>query len=151
MIFDNTSGRFRVPFSDVAIKRRTFREGESEFFLNKNACRLKDIKDLLLDTGLGEATYSIITQGKVDAILSSKGEERRAVFEEAAGINKYKTRKASAEKKMIAAEQNLLRISDLKVEVGERIITLEDQAKKAREYLDLQSASKTSTWRSVNV
>jgi chromosome segregation protein len=142
MIFDNTSGRFRVPFSDVAIKRRTFREGESEFFLNKNACRLKDIKDLLLDTGLGEATYSIITQGKVDAILSSKGEERRAVFEEAAGINKYKTRKASAEKKMIAAEQNLLRISDLKVEVGERIITLEDQAKKAREYLDLQSRVK---------
>ena len=71
MIFDNTSGRFRVPFSDVAIKRRTFREGESEFFLNKNSCRLKDIKDLLLDTGLGEATYSIITQGKVDAILSS--------------------------------------------------------------------------------
>ncbi|MFA6549046.1 MAG: AAA family ATPase, partial [Candidatus Margulisiibacteriota bacterium] len=132
-------GRFRVPFSDVAIKRRTFREGESEFFLNKNSCRLKDIKDLLLDTGLGEATYSIITQGKVDAILSSKGEERRAVFEEAAGINKYKTRKASAEKKMIAAEQNLLRISDLKIEVSEHIITLEEQAKKAREYLTLQS------------
>lgn len=142
LVFDNAAGKLPIAFTEVAIKRRTFREGESEFFVNKNLCRLKDIRDLLLDTGLGEGTYSIITQGRVDAILSSKGEERRAVFEEAAGINKYKTRKVSAEKKLIAAEQNILRISDLKVEVGERLITLEEQAKKAREYIAVQSQIK---------
>ncbi|MBN2058167.1 MAG: AAA family ATPase [Candidatus Saganbacteria bacterium] len=138
MIFDNAAGKLSLPFAEVGIKRRTFREGESEFSINKNQCRLKDIKDLLLDTGLGESTYSIITQGRVDAILSSKGEDRRAVFEEAAGINKYKTRKHSAEKKLIAAEQNILRISDLKIEVAEHLITLEEQARAAREYLALQ-------------
>jgi chromosome segregation protein len=142
LVFDNSAGRLAIPFTEVAIKRRTFREGESEFFINKNKCRLKDIKDLLMDTGLGEGTYSIITQGRVDAILSSKGEERRAVFEEAAGINKYKTRKEAAEKKLIAAEQNLLRISDLKIEINEQLLTLEEQARKAREYLDLQALLK---------
>lgn len=142
LLFDNTSAKLPVPFTEVAIKRRTFREGESEFFINKNLCRLKDIRDLLLDTGLGEGTYSIITQGQVDAILSSKGDERRAVFEEAAGINKYKTRKLAAEKKLIAAEQNLLRINDLKVEVGEHLLTLEDQARRAEEYLRVQTQVK---------
>ncbi|MEA3493587.1 MAG: AAA family ATPase [Candidatus Margulisiibacteriota bacterium] len=142
LVFDNSSGKLPLAFEEVAIKRRTFREGESEFFINKNQCRLKDIRDLLLDTGLGEGTYSIITQGQVDAILSSKGGERRAVFEEAAGINKYKFRKYSAEKKLIAAEQNILRINDLKIEVGEHIITLEEQARKAREYLEIQSQIK---------
>ena len=142
LLFDNSSAKLPVPFTEVAIRRRTFREGESEFFINKNLCRLKDIKDLLLDTGLGEGTYSIITQGQVDAILSSKGEERRAVFEEAAGINKYKTRKLAAEKKLIAAEQNILRVNDLKVEVGEHLLTLEEQAHRAREYLDLQAKVK---------
>ncbi|OGC25617.1 hypothetical protein A2291_04295 [candidate division WOR-1 bacterium RIFOXYB2_FULL_42_35] len=142
LVFDNTSGKLPIAFSEVGIKRRTFREGESEFFINKNLCRLKDIRDLLLDTGMGEASYSVITQGQVDSILSSKGEERRAVFEEAAGINKYKYRKSSAEKKLIAAEQNILRINDLKIEVGEQIITLEDQAGKAREYLDIQTRVK---------
>ncbi|MFH1826065.1 MAG: AAA family ATPase [bacterium] len=142
LVFDNSAGRLPIPFSEVVIKRRTFREGESEFFINKNQCRLKDIKDLLLDTGLGEGTYSIITQGQVDAILSRKGEERRAVFEEAAGISKYKFRKAAAEKKLIAAEQNILRISDLKIEVAENVITLEEQANKAGEYLTLQARVK---------
>jgi chromosome segregation protein len=142
LVFDNSDEKLSIPFTEVGIKRRTFRESESEFFINKNQCRLKDIKELLLDTGLGEGTYSIITQGQVDAILSSKGEERRAVFEEAAGINKYKTRKLSAEKKLIAAEQNILRISDLKVEISEHLITLEEQAKKAREYLEIQTRVK---------
>ena len=142
LVFDNASGKFPIPFSEVAIKRRTYREGESEFLINKNVCRLKDIKDLLRDTGLGEGTYSIITQGQVDAILSSKGEERRMVFEEAAGINKYKSRKLAAQKKLIAAEQNILRINDLKIEVGENLITLEDQAKKATTYLQIQAQVK---------
>ncbi|MGB9613570.1 MAG: hypothetical protein ACPL4K_05305, partial [Candidatus Margulisiibacteriota bacterium] len=138
LLFDNSSGRLPIAFTEVSIKRRTFREGESEFFINKNLCRLKDIKDLLLDTGLGEGTYSIITQGKVDALLSSKGEDRRAIFEEAAGINKYQTRKLAAEKKLIAAEQNILRLSDLKVEISEHLLVLEDQARKAKEYLEIQ-------------
>ncbi|MFH1541486.1 MAG: AAA family ATPase [bacterium] len=142
MIFDNSANRLPVAFAEVMIKRRTFREGESEFFINRNSCRLKDIQNLLLDTGLGENTYSIITQGQVDAILSSKGEERRAVFEEAAGINKYKSRKYAAEKKLISAEQNILRISDLRVEVGEHIITLADQSKRAEEYLTIQEQVK---------
>jgi chromosome segregation protein len=142
LIFDNSSERLPLPYSEVQIKRRAFREGESEFYINKNLCRLKDIKDLLLDTGMGEGSYSIITQGQVDAILSSKGEERRAVFEEAAGINKYKTRKLSAEKKLIAAEQNILRLSDLKIEVGEHLVSLEEQARSAREYLAVQKMVK---------
>jgi chromosome segregation protein len=142
LVFDNSPGKLPVPFTEVSIKRRTFREGESEFFINKNHCRLKDIKNLLLDTGLGEGTYSIITQGQVDAILSNKGEDRRAVFEEAAGINKYKTRRMAAEKKLIAAEQNILRISDLKIEVSEHFLVLEEQAKKAREYQKIQSRVK---------
>lgn len=142
MIFDNASAKLPVPYTEVAVRRRTFREGESEFFINKNLCRLKDIKDLFMDTGVGEGSYAIITQGQVDAILSSKGEERRLVFEEAAGINKYKTRKLAAEKKLIAAEQNILRINDLKVEVSEHVINLEDQARKAREYLEVQARVK---------
>ncbi|MBI5399994.1 AAA family ATPase [Candidatus Saganbacteria bacterium] len=142
LLFDNTDGALPVPFTEVAVKRRTFREGESEFFINKNQCRLKDIKDLLLDTGLGEATYSIITQGRVDAILGSRGEERRAVFEEAAGINKYKTRKYAAEKKLIGAEQNILRISDIKVEISEHIITLEEQSRIAQRYIEVQNRAK---------
>jgi chromosome segregation protein len=142
LLFDNSTGKMNIPFAEVGIRRRAFREGESEFFINKNLCRLKDIKDLLLDTGLGEGTYSIITQGQVDAILSSKGEERRAVFEEAAGINKYKTRKLNAEKKLIAAEQNILRINDLKIEVAEHLLTLEEQARRAKEYLALQAEAR---------
>jgi chromosome segregation protein len=144
LTFDNSAAKFPIAYSEVSIKRRTFREGESEFFINKNLCRLKDIKDLLLDTGLGEGTYSIITQGQVDAILSSKGDERRAVFEEAAGINKYKSRKLAAEKKLIAAEQNILRINDLKIEVNEHLLSLEEQARKAREYLEIQKHVKES-------
>jgi len=138
LLLDNSSGKLPIPFTEVSIRRRTFREGESEFFINKNACRLKDIRDLLLDTGLGEGTYAIITQGKVDAVLSTRGEERRAIFEEAAGINKYKVRKIAAEKKLIAAEQNILRINDLKVEVAEHLLNLEEQAHKARTYLEIQ-------------
>ena len=142
MLFDNADAKMPIPYTEVSIRRRTFREGESEFFINKNLCRLKDIKDLLLDTGLGDGGYSIITQGQVDAILSSKGEERRAVFEEAAGINKYKVRKQAAEKKLIAAEQNILRINDLKLEVNEHLLQLEEQARKAREYIEVQQQVK---------
>lgn len=131
---DNSDHSLPVEYSEIQIKRRAFRDGESEFSLNNQLVRLKDIRDLFLDTGLSGEALSIMSQGRVDAILSSKPEERRTVFEEAAGINKYKMRKIEAEKKLIMSEQNLLRIGDLKVEVGEQLIQLESQAKSAREY-----------------
>ena len=138
IILDNSDGILKTEYNEVSVKRRIFRSGESEFYINKNPCRLKDIRDLFLDTGLGSGTYSLINQGGVDAILSSKAEDRRAPFEEAAGINKYKTRKIAAEKKLIATEQNLLRVNDLKLELSTQLSTLEEQAKKAKEYKEIK-------------
>lgn len=139
---DNSDHSLPVEYSELQVRRRTFRDGESEFSINNQPVRLKDIRDLFLDSGLSGEALSIMSQGRVDAILSSKPEERRAVFEEAAGINKYKVRKLEAEKKLIMSEQNLLRISDLKVEVGEQLIQLESQAKSAREYKSIQEKLK---------
>ena len=136
--FDNSSEKLPVPYTEVSIKRRTFRDGQSEFLINNQTGRLKDIRGLFLDTGLSCESLSIIGQGRVDEILSSRPEERRAVFEEVAGIHKYKVRKLEVERKLILAEQNLLRISDLKVEVGEQTQQLEVQAQKAREYQEIQ-------------
>ncbi len=137
--FDNTSRLLPVEYSEVMVKRRTFKDGTSEFYINQQACRLKDIRALFLDTGVSCESLSIIGQGRVDAILTSRPEERRAFFEEVAGIHKYKTRKLEVERKLIICEQNLLRISDLKVEIGEQAITLESQAKKAQEYKEIQA------------
>ncbi len=131
---ENSDKALSLPYSEVSIKRRIFRSAESEFFINKNPCRLKDIRDLFLDTGLGDGSYSIINQGQVDAILSSNPSERRAPFEEAAQISKYKLRRVAAERKLIATEQNLLRISDLKTELERGLTNLDGQAKKARDY-----------------
>lgn len=142
LLMENSDGLLPIEFEEVAVKRRVFRDCESEFFINKSPCRLKDIKDLFLDTGLGGGTYSIISQGQVDAILSSKPEDRRAIFEEAAGINKYKTRKHAAERKLIAAEQNLLRVSDLRGEIGGQLDVLNDQAQKAEEYMQAKNRLK---------
>ena len=128
---DNTDNKIKTEFAELSIKRRTFRSGESEFFINKANCRLKDIRDLFLDTGLGAGSYSIISQGQVDAVLSSKPEERREIFEEAAKINKYKFRKTAAERKLISTEQNMLRIADLKSEIANQLSVLEEQSKKA--------------------
>lgn len=136
--FDNSQGKLPVPYAEVSIKRRTFRDGQSEFLINNQTGRLKDIRDLFLDTGISCESLSIIGQGKVDEILSSRPEERRAVFEEVAGIHKYKVRKLEVEKKLILTEQNLLRISDLKVEVGEQAQQLESQARRAQEYQEIQ-------------
>ncbi len=138
LVFDNSDRSLPVDYNEVCVKRRTFRDGESKFLINGQSCRLKDLRDLFLDTGLSTESLAIISQGKVDAILSSKPEDRRAVFEEVAGINKYRFRKTEAERKLILSEQNLLRISDLKVEIGEQLISLELQAKAAREYKEIQ-------------
>jgi chromosome segregation protein len=139
---DNSDKFFHSEYTEVSIKRRVFRSGDSEFSINKNPCRLKDIKDLFLDTGLGKGAYSLINQGKVDAILSSKPEERRAPFEEAAQISKYRFRKEAAERKLIATEQNLLRINDLRSELSSQIKVLEEQAGKARKYKEIRTVLK---------
>lgn len=140
---DNSDNKIKTDFTELSIKRRTFRSGESEFFINKANCRLKDIRDLFLDTGLGGGSYSIISQGQVDAILSSKPEERRKIFEEAAKINKYKFRKTAAERKLISTEQNMLRIADLKSEIASQLAVLEEQSKKALEFNGLKEKLRT--------
>ena len=139
LIFDNSDHSLPIDYSEVSVKRRTFRDGESEFLINNQSSRLKDIRDLFLDSGISNESISVMSQGNVDAVLSSKPEERRAIFEEVAGINKYKFRKMEAERKLILSEQNLLRISDLKVEVGEQLISLESQAASAKEYVGIQA------------
>src|SRR3954463_5037055 len=123
-----------VDWHDVRVTRRIYRDGNSEYFLNKTLCRLKDIQSLFADTGVARSAYSMMEQGKIDLILSSKPEDRRAVFEEAAGIMKYKTQKREALRKLEATEANLLRIGDIIKEVKRQIGSLQSQAGKARRY-----------------
>ncbi|KAF0133095.1 MAG: chromosome segregation protein [Candidatus Saganbacteria bacterium] len=142
LVFDNSSNFLPINYSEVAVRRKTFRDGTSEFFINQQSVRLKDLRNLFLDTGISCDSMSIISQGKVDAVLLSRPEERRIFFEEVAGVHKYKVRRIEVEKKLIICEQNLLRITDLKVEIGEQSIALEAQAKKAREYKEIQKRLK---------
>jgi len=137
LTLDNTDGSLDLEYSEVSVTRRVYRSGESEYYINNRPCRLKDIMELFMDTGLGKEAYSIIGQGKIEEILSTKSEDRRGIFEEAAGIVKYKTRKREAEKKLADTEQNLLRIHDIISEINEQIGPLEEQAKKARTYKEL--------------
>ena len=142
MTIDNTDGKLPVEYSEVTVTRRVYRNGESEFYINKNQCRLKDIVELFMDTGIGRDGYSIIGQGRVDEILSSKSEERRHIFEEAAGIVKHRTRKEEAEKKIENTKQNLLRINDIISEIEGQLESLEDQADKAKKFLDIREKLK---------
>src|SRR6476620_2845830 len=128
-----------VEWHEVRVTRRIYRDGNSEYFLNKTGCRLKDIHSLFADTGVGRAAYSIMEQGKIDLILSSRPEDRRSVFEEAAGITKYKTQKKEALRKLEATEANLLRIGDIIKEVKRQIGSLQRQAGKARRYQALRA------------
>ncbi|HTY45572.1 MAG TPA: AAA family ATPase [Patescibacteria group bacterium] len=137
LTFDNHSRVFPVDHDEVAITRRIFRSGESEYLLNKSVVRLKDITDILLGTGIGAESYSLIQQGKIDLVLSSKPEERRMVFDEASGITKYKAQKREALRKLEETEQNLLRLNDIITEVKRQIGSLERQANKARRYKEV--------------
>src|SRR6059058_4420433 len=128
-----------VEWHEVRVTRRIYRDGNSEYFLNKTGCRLKDIHGLFADTGVGRAAYSIMEQGKIDLILSSRPEDRRSVFEEAAGITRYKTQKKEALRKLEATEANLLRIGDIIKEVKRQIGSLQRQAGKARRYQALHA------------
>ena len=143
LTMDNTDNKLNIDFSEVVVTRRVYRTGESEFFINKSACRLKDIIELFMNTGIGKDGYSIIGQGRVDEILSNNSDERRNVFEEAAGISKYKARKLEAEKKLESTRQNLLRITDILGELESKLEPLEKQSTKAKEYLALRDELKT--------
>src|SRR5438034_582344 len=123
-----------VAYNEVTITRRVFRDGGSEYFINKVPCRLKDIQQLFMGTGVGRTSYSIMAQGNITQILSSKPEDRRMIFEEAAGITKYKAQKKEALRKLEYTEQNLLRVEDLVREVKRQIGSLQRQAGKARKY-----------------
>jgi chromosome segregation protein len=141
---DNSSQRLPLDYSEVTVTRRILRSGESEYYINKQACRLKDITELFMDTGIGKEAYSIIGQGRIEEILSTKSEERRGIFEEASGIVKYKSRKKQAEKKLDETEQNLVRIADLIAELEGQIEPLEEQAEKAKRYKELKEQLKTN-------
>ncbi|SHE59894.1 condensin subunit Smc [Seinonella peptonophila] len=140
--FDNSEQRLAYDYPEITVTRRVYRSGESEYLLNKQPCRLKDINELFMDTGIGKEAYSVISQGKIDDILSTKSEDRRAIFEEAAGIVKYKTRKKDAQKKLEMTEQNLTRIHDLIHELEQQIEPLTEQAKVAEQYKDWKSELK---------
>jgi chromosome segregation protein len=137
--FSDCSKELAVDWHDVRVTRRVYRDGNSEYFLNKTPCRLRDIQNLFADTGIARAAYSMMEQGKIDMILSSRPEDRRAVFEEAAGITKYKAQKREALRKLEATEANLLRIGDIIKEVKRQIGSLQRQAGKARRYQALHA------------
>jgi len=139
MTFAECEEQLGLDWHEVTLTRRVFRDGGSEYFLNKTPCRLKDIHQLFMDTGIGRSAYSIMEQGKIDMILSSRPEDRRAIFEEAAGITKYKAQKKEALRKLEATEANLLRLSDIIKEVKRQIGSLQRQAGKARRYQSLIS------------
>ena len=142
LTFDNSDGLLKVPFSEVAITRRVYRSGESEYCINRNNCRLRDISDLFCDTGIGKDGYSIISQGKVEEILANKSGDRRAAFEEAAGVMRYRVRKEDAERKLNNTEKNLERIEDILKELSDRLAPLEQQSASARAYLRLRDELK---------
>ena len=138
LILDNSTGVFRSPFAEIMVTRRYYRSGESEYSLGKKHCRLRDIRELFMDTGLGLDGYSSIGQGRIDEILSLRSEDRRGVFEEAAGITKFRARKEEAERRLAATEDNLTRIRDLYDELGRQLEPLEKQAKKTEKFLVLR-------------
>lgn len=142
LIFDNSDGKLPIEYTEVTVTRKIYRSGETGYYINKVPCRLKDVLELFMDTGIGKDGYSIIGQGKIDEILSNKSEDRRNVFEEAAGIVKFKTRKEESEKKLEHTKLNLLRINDILTEIEANIEPLKIQADKARKFLNLKEELK---------
>src|SRR6201997_2510471 len=143
LTFSDCAEEFGVEWHDVRVTRRVYRDGNSEYLLNKTPCRLRDVQNLFADTGIARAAYSMMEQGKIDLILSSRPEDRRTVFEEAAGITKYKAQKREALRKLEATEANLLRIGDIIKEVKRQIGSLQRQAGKARRYQTLLADLRT--------
>lgn len=138
IVLDNSDNYLPIEYTEVSVTRRLRRTGESDFFLNKQACRLRDIQELFMDSGLGKESFSIISQGKVEAIFSSKPEDRRGIFEEAAGVLKYKTRKKQAEAKLNETQDNLHRVQDIVYELEEQLAPLREQKETAQAYVKLK-------------
>ena len=135
ILFDNSDKSLNLPYNEVSVTRRMYRSLESEFLINNKKCRLKDIKELFMDTGIGKDGYSVIGQGKIESVLSSKPEDRRNIFEEAAGISKYKYKKVQSKNKLLKTEENLIRIEDILSEIESQEKNLKIQAEKAEAYL----------------
>ena len=142
LVFDNLDGALPIEFTEVTVTRKIYRSGETGYYINKTPCRLKDVLELFMDTGIGKDGYSIIGQGKIDEILSNKSEDRRHIFEEAAGIVKYRSRKEEAEKKLEHTKLNLLRINDIISEIEGNLGPLQTQSEKAKKYLNLREELK---------
>ncbi len=142
LVFDNEDHALPLDFAEVAVSRRVYRSGEGEYSINGNSCRLRDIIELFRDTGIGKEGYSLIGQGRIDEILSAKSEDRRQIFEEAAGIVKYKARKNEAQRRMENTRQNLERVEDILSELEQRVEPLKAQSEAAREYLALRDELK---------
>ena len=142
LVIDNSDSKLPIEYSEVVVTRRLYRTGESGYYINKTPCRLKDIQELFMDTGIGKDGYSIIGQGKIDEILSNKSEDRRHIFEEAAGIVKYRARKLESEKKLEQTKLNLLRINDIISEIENNIEPLKLQSEKAKKFLNLRDELK---------
>ncbi len=139
LTFDNSDRRLPIDFTEVEITRRAYRAGEIEYYINRNQCRLRDILDLLMGTGLGPGSYSIVSQGQIDSILTSKPTDRRALFEETAGINKFLARKNESMRRLEQTEQNAIRINDLIAELERRIPELDTQVRRAKRYRKLSA------------
>lgn len=142
LTLDNSEGKLPLSYHEVTVTRRLYRSGDSEYYINRQLCRLKDITELFMDTGLGKESYSIIGQGRIDEILSTKAEERRGVFEDAAGIVKFKVRKREAERKLEETEQNLARLHDIIYELQEQAGPLAEQAETAKMFRRLRDQLK---------
>lgn len=142
LILDNSDDRLPLDYNEISVTRRVFRSGDSEYLLNKQSCRLKDITDLFMDSGLGKEAFSIISQGRVDEILNSRPEDRRSIFEEAAGVLKYKLRKKKAEHKLFETDDNLHRVLDILHELDDRMEPLQMQASAATDYLRMSEELK---------
>ena len=136
LVFDNSDHYINVPYTEISIKRKVYRNGENEYFLNGERCRLKDVSNLLLDTGIGKESFNIISQGEVDKILSNSPYDRRVIFEEAAGILKYKKRKEEALRKLDRTHNNIYRVNDIIDELETQVGPLKEQSAKAKEYLE---------------
>ena len=138
LVIDNSSGILPIDYNEVAITRRMYRSGENQYLINNNQCRLRDIRELIMDTGIGVDGYSLIGQGKIADIVSNKPESRREIFEEAAGVVMYKSKKAEAERKLASTNANLERVNDIIGEIEGRIDSLREDSVKAKEYLELK-------------
>ena len=143
MVLDNAERLIDIPYDEICITRKLYRSGESEYLINKNTCRLADIRDILHDSGIGRDGYSIIGQGKVEEIVSSKPENRRSIFEETAGISKFKYKKIEAERRLARTRDNLSRVNDILLEIDRQLKPLRQQAETAKKYLDFKEKLKS--------